>query len=111
MTCAVTLLLLHLVTVLVNSRLLWQPDLRAPGVPCCSGPRRCHQPAPNKTHSNGLGWLCRLGVSTGMLPVTGNETWQQRFRRINIFQTFNIYQAGEYGALLFLCLLFPVHEN
>lgn len=46
-----------------------------------------------------------------MLPVTGNETWQQRFRRINIFQTFNIYQAGEYGALLFLCLLFPVHEN
>ena len=32
-TCAVTLLQLHLVTVLVNTRLLWQPDFSAPGVP------------------------------------------------------------------------------
>lgn len=111
MTCAVTLLSLHLVMVLVNTRLLWQPDFRAPGVPCCSGPCRCHQPAQNKIHSNDLGWLCGLGVNTGMLPVTGNETWQQRFLRINIFQTFNIYQAGGHGALLFLCLLFPVHGN
>ena len=46
-----------------------------------------------------------------MLPVNGNETWQQRFFRINIFQIFNIYLAEGYNALPFLCLLFPVHEN